>query len=165
MAQSSGMELMFVSFTQPNDIKDKATQRRIHQHVMKPIGRARRRKNLTREQQSETTTTATLNQRELDPGHPSPTHPLDNSSKPSLPSPHQLSWMMQDPRACASAIPKPLSYDYDFYSGRAAVRAELVVKYCESQISLLSCPGPLPSLSNDARAWICATDYLLTILC
>ncbi|KAJ4321426.1 hypothetical protein N0V84_005348 [Fusarium piperis] len=35
---------MFVSITRPEQIKDRSTQRKINRHVMKPIGRARRRK-------------------------------------------------------------------------------------------------------------------------
>ncbi|KAJ3459254.1 hypothetical protein MRS44_015327 [Fusarium solani] len=37
-------DLMFVSITRPDQIKDRNTQRKINRHVMKPIGLARRRK-------------------------------------------------------------------------------------------------------------------------
>ncbi|KAF5006464.1 hypothetical protein FDECE_7151 [Fusarium decemcellulare] len=44
VVQAPKSNLMFVNVTRPDEIKDRKTQRKIHRHVMKPIGLTRRKK-------------------------------------------------------------------------------------------------------------------------
>jgi hypothetical protein len=46
VSKTSAPELAFVCVTHPDEIKDRNTQRKIHRHVMKDIGFARRRRPL-----------------------------------------------------------------------------------------------------------------------